>query len=605
MINHYKINYRKRLTNFINTSMKKVFSLIATAILAVGFTACSQSDLLEDNGFSSSATSNDNAIQFGTYMGKVGATRAGATGPITTDAIKTTAGAIKSAGFGVFAIYTGTDNFDAVVDRTPNFMWNQQVTSDGTKWNYTPVKYWPNGNTDADNTANGAVGEGGGKVSFFAYAPYVAAGVDEPGITAISANTDKRNPSVSYRLTSGEDFVDLLWGSTNGSSETTHDTDQPGAFVVSTTTGTAITTPIDPVAAGKTNINLTKQKINGTVNFLFKHALSKVGGGTANSIGTPGGIQIMLDIDDLNGGTDDSNTKVTVKEISITTDADGDGTVDADEKLYDDGTLDLATGLWGFTSKSDTKVVSMTTSRTADDYYELNSAIIEPNSAPAKTEEAFNALPVGVQVAPKTIYKKSDVNPFVFFPGEQPKLRVSVNYIVRTKDTKLANKYTEVEQTVTKVIEMPKLLMSKAYNLLIHLGLTSVKFTATVENWGDADGDGTVDPEEVELKEVWVPTNVLAMEAGTTATVNISKTTDSKFTFEVTGFTSGDAWTATSSNTDVATVTASGTADANGKATIEVTTKKNTGAERSTTITVTNTTDPSTTVLTVTQAAGN
>ncbi len=587
--------------------MKKVFSLIATAILAVGFTACSQSDLLEDNGFSStSATSNDNAIQFGTYMGKVGATRAGATGPITTDAIKTTDGAIKLAGFGVFAIYTGTNDFDDVVDRTPNFMWNQQVTSDGTKWNYTPVKYWPNGNTVADNTANGAVGDGGGKVSFFAYAPYVAAGEDEPGITAISANTDKKNPFVSYRLTSGEDFVDLLWGSTNGSSETTNDTDQPGAAVASTTDGTTITNLIAPVAAaGKTNINLTKQKINGTVNFLFKHALSKVGGGTDNSIGTPGGIQIMLDIDNLNGGIDDPNTKVTVKEIFITTDADGDTNVDDDEKLYDDGTLDLATGLWSLTSKSDTKVVYMRTSRTAGNYYELNSDIIEPTSAPAKTEEAFNALPVGVQVAPKTIYKKSDVNPFVFFPGEQPKLRVSVNYIVRTKDTNLANKYTEVEQTVTKVIEMPKLLMSKAYNLLIHLGLTSVKFTATVGNWGDADGDGTVEPEEVELKEVWVPTNVLAMEAGTTATVNISKTTDSKFTFEVTGFTSGDAWTAISSNSDVATVTASGSADTNGKATIEVTTKKNTGAARSTTITVTKTSDSSTTVLTVNQAAGN
>ena len=583
--------------------MKKYLLFAATAAMMLA-SCSSEVDFTQQDLQQANAENAATPVQFGMYLGKTGTTRAGATGDITTDKLKTTDGAIKTAGFGVYALYTGDTNFDAVTDRTPNFMWNQQVTSDGTKWTYSPVKYWPNGNANADNTANGATGTGGGKVSFFAYAPYVASGADEPGITAVSTNSDKKNPSVSYRLTRGSNFVDLLWGSTNGSSETTYDAAQNGTAVTTTTDGTTITTGV--TAAGKTNINLTKQKIDGTVNFLFKHALSKVGGGTSTGTGTPAGIQIMLDIDDLYGGTDDANTKVTVKEIKITTDADGDDTVDDDEKVYSDGTLDLATGLWSLTNKSATQVVSMTTSRTTNDNYELNADIIEPTTAPAKTEDGWNGLPVGVQVTPKSIYKKADVEGLLFFPGEAPKLRVTVDYIVRTKDANLANKYTEVEQVVTKVLEMPQLEMSKVYNLLIHLGLTSVKFTATVADWGDADGNGTIDPAtEVELKEVWVPTNVLAVAAGTTASVNVSKTADSSFTFEVTGLGASEAWTATSSNTDCAEVTASGTADTNGKATLTVTTKKNTGSARSTTITVTKTSDSSTTTLTINQAAGN
>ncbi len=582
--------------------MKKYFLFAATAAMMLA-SCSSEVEFTQESLQQANAENAAMPVQFGMYLGKTGTTRAGATGDITTDKLKTTDGAIKTAGFGVYALYTGDTDFDAVTDRTPNFMSNQQVKSNGTKWTYSPVKYWPNGNANADNTANGATGTGGGKVSFFAYAPYVASGVDEPGITAVSANNNKTNPYVSYRLTSGSSFVDLLWGSTNGSSETTYDAAQNGTEVTTTTDGTTITSGV--TAAGKTNINLTKQKIDGTVNFLFKHALSKVGGGKSTGTGTPAGIQIMLDIDDLNGGTDDANTRVTVKEIKITTDADGDDTVDDDEKVYSDGTLDLATGLWRLTSKSGTHV-SMTTSRTTDDYYELNADIMEPTTPPAKTVDGWNGLPNGVKVSPKSIYKKADVEGLVFFPGEAPKLRVTVDYIVRTKDANLANKYTEVEQVVTKVLQMPTLEMSKVYNLLIHLGLTSVKFTATVANWGDADGNGTVDPAtEVELKEVWVPTNVLAVAAGTTASVNVSKTADSSFTFEVTGLGASQAWTASSSNTDCAVVTASGTADANGKATLTVTTKKNTGSARSTTITVTKTSDSSTTTLTINQAAGN
>jgi hypothetical protein len=49
--------------------------------------------------------------------------------------------------------------------------------------------------------------------------------------------------------------------------------------------------------------------------------------------------------------------------------------------------------------------------------------------------------------------------------------------------------------------------MNKYYSLLMHLGLTSVKFTATVSNWTDAtigDGDGNTTDDN----DVYLPINV-------------------------------------------------------------------------------------------------
>lgn len=59
---------------------------------------------------------------------------------------------------GVFAYYTGADDFDGSF--VANFMEDQQISrTNGTQpWTYSPVKYWP-------NTA-------GEKITFFAYAPH-------------------------------------------------------------------------------------------------------------------------------------------------------------------------------------------------------------------------------------------------------------------------------------------------------------------------------------------------------------------------------------------------------------------------------------------------
>lgn len=87
------------------------------------------------------------------------------------------------ATMGVFAYLTEGSGFNTSTS-TPNFMYNQLVTRNGTAWSYTPVKYWP---TNAND-----------KVSFFAYAPHKASGLTP------CANTQKGYPSFTYTVPTAE-----------------------------------------------------------------------------------------------------------------------------------------------------------------------------------------------------------------------------------------------------------------------------------------------------------------------------------------------------------------------------------------------------------------
>ena len=387
-------------------------------------------------------------------------------------------------------------------------MYNQGVkwNSGTSKWEYTPVKYWPNGLND-QNEGKGGDDETltpGGKVSFFAYAPYVASagtpGTNE-GIIGMSANTLAANPTITYKMPS-TGMVDILWGTANTSGKDLAGNDQPGTTLGDHTATNGAATPVHY----KVNADLTKQQIDGAVKFNFLHALAKVGG-SAND-GVAGGLQIMLDIDQLSGGTEDDNTKVTVKSIKIDTDLNGDGDFeDTDEKISKVGTLDIATGLWTISNETDDKAqINQTIDRVGTaPASQLNPEIAEPES----WNVTWASNPVGVKVAPKNVYATGQENsPLLFFPGQTPKLRFKINYIVRTKDDNLAEGYSFVEQTVSKVVTFGGAVkMNKKYNLIIHLGLTSVKFEAIVSDWSaDIDDDSDVDAND--QTKVNLPLNV-------------------------------------------------------------------------------------------------
>lgn len=196
--------------HIINNLKQQLFIALFIAIWVIATTGCSREidemfiDIPNEN--IESSENDGDAISFNTIIEKGVQTRG------TTIDIDH----LKGVGFGVFAYYTGTDNLVATT-HTANLMDNQKVISssdDASAWTYSPVKYWPNND--------------GAKVSFLAYAPWVA------GKTI----TDGKIDFVVQNAITAQ--TDLLWNS----------------------------------AATK---NLTKQAINGKVPFKFEHALARVG----------------------------------------------------------------------------------------------------------------------------------------------------------------------------------------------------------------------------------------------------------------------------------------------------------------------------------------
>lgn len=356
------------------------------------------------------------------------------------------------------------------------------------------------------------------------------------GITAFSANDATGHPTVTYKLAADGKQVDLLWGTAaEGKS-------------YETVTGSNVTVKkVSDAALAPTNINIQKLKTGGRVAFLFKHALAKFGGsnetsktnpdGSIETVKTTNGLQVKLDIDKngaITGGDKDDATKVTIKTIEIQNsnatgtveDLNGDGAANDDDKIVAGGTFDLATGLWTASTTDyidiDHTITSPGSTTGKGSETERSSATIADNLAEPDTvatgAAGWDALPTGVTTTAQNVYKEES-NPLVFIPGTKPSFKITVEYVVRTKDAHLAKGYTEAVQKIThNVAFQDAVQVNKKYNLLIHLGLTSVKFEATVSNWDldstgtgtgneDSDGDGTPDSSDKDI-DVHVPINV-------------------------------------------------------------------------------------------------
>lgn len=95
--------------------------------------------------------------------------------------------------FGVFAYYTKTNNWNG--NFTPDFMYNEDVSFDGTSYTYSPIKYWPNNTNE--------------KITFWAYYPYSASAVlYQKGKTTAYNNTTKNLPDIRFTVTDGQtDFM--------------------------------------------------------------------------------------------------------------------------------------------------------------------------------------------------------------------------------------------------------------------------------------------------------------------------------------------------------------------------------------------------------------
>ena len=197
--------------------MKKVLFFAAVAATMV---ACSNEEL---NVATEQAAIDNNEIAFSVYAPR--STRAGVANDITNTNIKDNATPAGKAGFGVFAYYTAGETYSE--NAKPNFMYNQQVTYQGTEgWKYEPVKYWPN------EFGNAAISDDVDYVTFFTYAPWtefdpttglpILASTLTPAeiekaqnynIVSTIKNTSTGDPMIKYAVdTDPATSVDLLWG---------------------------------------------------------------------------------------------------------------------------------------------------------------------------------------------------------------------------------------------------------------------------------------------------------------------------------------------------------------------------------------------------------
>ena len=477
---------------------KIYFMLVAAAAL---FTACSSNDLSESP--TTAPQLDDSAVNFSAYVNR-GVTRAGAAGTLTTNGDGSTV-SLQTEGFGVFSYYSDSESFSET--SKPNFMYNQQVTCpDGVNWIYSPLKYWPN------EFGKNASSEGQDRLTFFAYAPWVnvnpstgrvikRAGDGDNGIVGMTSNTASGDPYIKYYADMDPDNrVDLCWGVAKQPFNASVDEEA-----------------INLVDEGWPYIDVIKPTTGAKIDFNFKHALAAVNVQIDTDVDVQGHNDNSPAVDkftriwvrsvtfegftdkarlNLNSNVDPNNEDSGPQWFDLTNDSPvASGTV----TIYD-GRTDGKEGRENATAKKETPAA-------------LNAKIVQ--SAPyvkEALEDATNPqlfvnedVP-GVTKTAVNLFAADDVAddatnlvmPIYVIPtGEN--LKVTIVYDVETYDNNLATflsdgavKGSSVQNTIEQEIKfvdgantVTTLEAGKHYIINLHLGLTSVKFDASVTDWVD------------------------------------------------------------------------------------------------------------------------
>lgn len=380
---------------------------------------------------------------------------------------------LKSTGFMVFASHHGADDYSlsgtgAAGTRAFNFMYNENLhwNSTAERWEYSPVKYWPNG-TDEPNAdgspSNTATESGQQKVSFFAIAPYFEYKSDHAGypacITEMTANSEPTASSyVEYTAPLTPDaHTDLMWADA---------------------------------------LNLYKHKssgegyVNGHVQLPFVHALTQIG------------VTVQARVDESDGYSSDIYphtvnewTRVFIERVSIgglvneaqlmltnetttprwTTTSTGEVTIDGNGSGTSNATLTE--------SLSNTYMDGSMAANWAGDgtVYYLNRTYADA----AEAETAFGELPEGVTAVEQGLYKGGN-----FWLPPSTLGTVSITYYVVTYDPSLelnTPKYFSIVKNEVSYTPSAALDYNKVYRLRLLLGLTSVKFELLeLDEWGEA-----------------------------------------------------------------------------------------------------------------------
>lgn len=514
---------------------KTIFMLPALALML--FAACSSEDAVTKDNTAQLNETPENAIGFDAYLNRT-TTRAGKVGVLDNSKLQA-----ADAGFGVFAYYADGDLYTE--NATPNFMYNQKVYYYTGDWKYEPIKYWPN------EFGSQAISTGVDRVTFFAYAPYVAV---EPttgqltstytgdettmGITSLTRNGKSGDPYVRYVGTFNHaDCVDLCYGVA------------AEAFTSSVGSGDGA----NKINKGEPYINVAKPAVGSKIYFDFKHALAMLN------------VNVDADVDIVShdgGDVLDGKTRIWVRSITF-------------DGIAQRGYLNLNSGIW-YDIMDNNKIshASVTihdgrrdgSEALADDTYEsptgfndalvqsgvYNTAVADGTTFPYTSFECSDDTRTGVTGENKDLFGGS----LMVIPANE-QLKVTIVYDVETADATLptylsdgSTKGSTVENKITKNITLGgsalKLESGKAYTLNLHLGMTSVTFNATVSDWVEG-GEANVD----------LPFNADNGNAVANSTSNVVlNANETTGTFTITGLGSDANTIAVSHTGDISSATA-------------------------------------------------
>lgn len=433
--------------------MKKQFLFGMAAVAAL--CSCSNNEVME------APESLQTPVTFGTYVGNSVNGRAAV---IDLNGLKNGANTDEQTvapGFGVFGYYTEQEAWST--SHTPNFMYNEKISwsTGDNKWGYTPLKYWPNNKED--------------KVSFFAYAPYDAGSASNFAFTTVGSMTA---PQFTFTVNSDvKKQQDLLIAK------------QVNKVKQTTVDNAAITT-------------------SDKVDFSFEHALARIGFNVQAIVDNVNSPTTGTEAGTPTAGTLDNNTTISVEKVELIGDFYANATVDlsmagenddeshkrfANEKkitnLVENNSYDIAgAGVenivgQGFTLKynADNAISNFVPSTNSG-------ATLSTSQTVNTTKQQLNANDSYIMVIPQN-----------FAGGD--KLQIRVTYTVTTTDSKLNGGESKITNIVTSSAFNYNFQRGKAYAFNLYLGMTSVKFAASITNWT------TESTNEETLISVNVPSN--------------------------------------------------------------------------------------------------
>ena len=480
--------------------MKKILFFAAAAAL---LTACSSEELA---GVETQQNAEGDAINFSVYTPRT--TRAGAPGVMDNMTVGTN-------GFGILAYYTDNTKYSKETS-TPNYMYNTKVTKNGTKWEYNPVMYWPN-----EYGKNDARSQYIDYVSFFAYAPYTEvepeSGIpykdpadpslglvddNEKNITEISSNIATGDPIVKYIVdTNPATSVDLLWGVAANETDYTPIISTAGVEVKEALPFVNLIKPKNP-ATDKLNFKLLHalSKLNVNVRYVAdeKTNVDPLG---SNKLGDSTRIYIRsIKIGGfvVKGALNLNSTKREDRTVGTETvkygvpnwkSYDGKTSLTFDEIVFKDGRKDGKEGIEAGEDPNE-EVLGLNPNL-------LENYVVTPADGWDKTKWP-DAKNQGVtEVAQNLFWDGQGTAPdatapiFVIPTGED----IEIVYDVETRDDALESFLSDgmkhgistqntIKKTSDKIFTATtKMEAGKAYQINILLGMTSVKFEATVIAW--------------------------------------------------------------------------------------------------------------------------